>query len=118
VIGLLILAVAGGVGGGCPVDGLFVDEPEGWTLQRDGANGCAWTLFNERGERAPEELYEGLFEGLPIEPPSPVLLYPLRLLGIGAIVCSLTGIVILVARIRAATVRVSDGAGSENRTRA
>lgn len=56
VIGLLVLAVAGGLGGGCPADGLFVDEPEGWTLQRDGANGCAWTLFNEQWERAPEEL--------------------------------------------------------------
>jgi hypothetical protein len=68
MVGFILVAVASGWGGGCPADGLFVDEPEGWSLERDGPNGCVWTLFNEEGERAPEQLYDSL----PIESPGSI----------------------------------------------
>jgi hypothetical protein len=94
ITGLLLFVSAGGFSGRpCPADGLFAETPPGWDFSRDHMNGCAWTLFNE-GERAPDELYEGLS----VEPPGPVHLYPLMLWAVGAIVASIIGFVHLAFR--------------------
>lgn len=54
------------------------------------------------GKRAPEEVYDGLlgYDGLPVEPPAPVLFYSLHLLGVGAIAVSIAGAMFLIQRIR------------------
>ncbi|MDJ0498598.1 MAG: hypothetical protein QNJ89_12265, partial [Acidimicrobiia bacterium] len=98
LIGLLIALLAAGVVGllrhttpfsaFCTLDGLLVEEPPGWHLERDRANGCEWTLFNEAGDRAPRDLYDGL----PIDPPPPLPLNPVRLLSSTAILLSLVGL--------------------------
>ena len=49
----------------CPLDGLLVEPPDGWDWWRDHNNDCAWTLFNDSGDRASSDLYAGT----PIEPP-------------------------------------------------
>jgi hypothetical protein len=99
VLGLLALLVVGILGlirfGGfgpipCPMDGYFsLDTPPGWSASRDAYNGCAWTLFNAEGARAPDELYDKV----PFDPPGPRFLYAPRLLAIGLVVGSLVGTV-------------------------
>ncbi|MEA2010536.1 MAG: hypothetical protein U9N78_07520 [Actinomycetota bacterium] len=35
-----------------------VDAPEGWRWSRDPANDCAWTLYADSGETAPDDVYQ------------------------------------------------------------
>lgn len=49
----------------CDLDGLLAEVPPGWDFARDHYNDCAMTLFNESGERAPDELYADV----PVDPP-------------------------------------------------
>lgn len=42
-----------------------LDAPEGWVWLRDGANECAWTLYDDQGSEAPDSVYESIGE----EPP-------------------------------------------------
>ena len=97
VSGVLVVALIGGIGWllwawvplpSCPADGLIIDVPEGWHLERDRANGCEWTLFDDAGGRAPRELYDGLS----IDAPPSLLLNPVRLVPIGMIVVSVVGL--------------------------
>jgi len=73
----------------CTLEAILTDTPAGWDLQRDHANDCQWTLFNEAGDRAPNELYVGL----PVEPPPPVPRDPSLTLGTVLIVGALIGMV-------------------------
>ena len=41
----------------CSLEGLLVEPRPGWEFGKDHFNDCAWTLFNESGDRAPDELY-------------------------------------------------------------
>ncbi len=43
-----------------------LDAPDGWVWQRDGANECAWTLYDGQGNTAPDSVYTAAGE----EPPS------------------------------------------------
>ena len=43
----------------CPADGRLSDLSGSWGHHRDHYNGCAWTLSNENGERAPIEVHAG-----------------------------------------------------------
>lgn len=74
----------------CTLEGILTDTPAGWDLQKDHANDCQWTLFNEAGDRAPDELYVGLG----VDPPSPVPRDPWLILGMVLIVGALTGVVV------------------------
>lgn len=76
----------------CTLEGILADPPPpaGWDLQRDHANDCQWTLFNEAGDRAPDELYAGL----PVDPPPPVPRDPSLILGTVLIVGALIGLVV------------------------
>jgi hypothetical protein len=81
----------------CPAIGPPVEGgAPGWSWEQDVYNGCAYTLFNEQGERAPGEVYDDL----QLEPPSPAFLYPPRLLGIVAMAVAIAGLVALIPRIR------------------
>ncbi len=42
-----------------------LDAPDGWAWQRDGANECAWTLYNGQGNVASDDVYEAAG----VEPP-------------------------------------------------
>lgn len=42
-----------------------LDAPEGWVWSRDGANDCAWTLYDSDGNTASDDVYEAAGE----EPP-------------------------------------------------
>ena len=87
----------------CTADGLIVETPTGWYLRRDRANNCEWTMFNEQGDRAPEELYDGLR----IESPPLIGLNPVRILGVVAVAGATAGIVI-VKRRGGGTARLDD----------
>lgn len=89
---LVFLTTGGFTARPCPADRILADPPPGWDLRRDGMNACAWTLFNAQSDRAPAELYEGL----PVEPPNPVLLYPPRLFVVATIIGSAIGLVALL----------------------
>lgn len=115
--GLFAFAWSGGLDGRrpCTLEGRFVENiPDGWTLQRDNANGCAWTLYNEHQERAPKEIYQGL----EVEYPGSPLFYPLRLLGLGATLGSITGLGILLSRILHSRNSASDVTQRRNATNA
>lgn len=69
--GIVLLASNGGNNDQfCTMEGILTDTPlpAGWDLQRDHANDCQWTMFDEAGDRAPAELYAGQ----PVDPPSAV----------------------------------------------
>lgn len=74
--------------GFCTAEGLLVEPPDGWEFIRDWANDCKWTLFDENGRRAPAELYEGL----PIDPPYPLLVNRIQMASVLAILVSLVGL--------------------------
>lgn len=93
VFGILLMQPAQG----CPLAGPPVeDSPPGWTWEWDLYNGCAWTLFDEQGDRAPPEVYDSLS----VDPPGPRFLYLENLLGISAIVVSIAVAAVLIHRIR------------------
>lgn len=63
MVGLLVLGIVlviweptGEYSEFCTLENRMVDLP-GWEAYRDHYNGCALTLFNKDGERAPKELY-------------------------------------------------------------
>ncbi len=106
-VGLLVLLAVGGVlvahgvrsmSVFCTADGLLTEEPPGWDLRRDGANGCEWTLFNKWGVRAPESLYHEIS----IDAPPPIFVTPERTMIVGVIVIigSLVGLVAVNHRRR------------------
>lgn len=49
----------------CTLDAPLEPPPAGWEFRRDSNNGCAMTLFDEDGNRAPDSLYAGI----PMDPP-------------------------------------------------
>lgn len=53
----------------CTLEGKLVEPPPGWDLRRDHFNDCAWTLFSESGDRAPDELYREMSLDPPPEYP-------------------------------------------------
>ncbi|MEN8235030.1 MAG: hypothetical protein ABFR89_08945 [Actinomycetota bacterium] len=81
----------------CTADMIVVDVPDGWDLNRDGANDCRWTLFDSAGERAPDEVYEGLS----IEAPPPVRSGPESVVaGVVFVAAVGIGIAVVVTRSR------------------
>ncbi len=64
-VSLVVLDRAGEYSEFCTADGLLGPSPDGWEWARDHHNSCAWTLFNDGGDRAPQALY-GLVS---IDPP-------------------------------------------------
>lgn len=90
-VGIALVASAGGDEEQfCTLEGILADTPVGWDLQKDHANDCKWTLFNEAGDRAPDELYAGL----PVDPPPPVPRDTSLILGTVLIVGALIGLVV------------------------
>ncbi|MEN8113617.1 MAG: hypothetical protein ABFS21_04465 [Actinomycetota bacterium] len=86
-------------GGFCTADMILVDVPGGYDLRRDGANDCRWTLYGSAGERAPDEMYEGLA----IEPPPRPSIDPNTALAIVVLVAAVgvgAGVVITRPRER------------------
>ncbi len=73
----------------CTLEGILTGTPAGWDLQKDHANDCQWTPFNEAGDRAADEPYVGL----PVDPPSPAPPDPSLILGTVLIVGALVGTV-------------------------
>jgi len=71
----------------CAADGILTEVPPGWDLSKDQANNCEWTLFDENGNRAPEDVYDGI----PLDAP-PVPIDILSLAAWLAIVASIGGI--------------------------
>jgi hypothetical protein len=67
-----------------------LDSPEGWLWQRDGSNGCAWTLYDTQGNEAPDSVYESIGEDAPPSQDPDRLGIVAFLIGVGATAASVT----------------------------
>lgn len=82
-----------------------IDAPEGWMWQRDGANDCAWTLYDGEGNAAPDSVYEDAGELPP--PPNTDLTAPVAF-AVGAIAAVVAGVAASRSRNPAARSSRSD----------
>lgn len=87
-----MLVLDSGVSEYCTADGILTENPPGWDLSRDQANNCEWTLFDEEGNRAPEEVYQASL----LDAPPPVPIRIARMAAWLAIVVSIGGIVFVL----------------------
>ncbi len=67
----------------CTMDARL-DAPDGWTWQRDGANNCEWTLYDDQGSEAPDSVYESTGEVPPPPKPADRLWFLSLLIGVTA----------------------------------